>query len=612
VRGRVFALGFIAALIVSVPAAAAKSLPVRTSASNQLVANGSFETSLAGWGTWNSTISRVSGGVVGNYAALVKSSRGWAFSIDDSPDSVANTVAGSVYSATAWIKTPSDGLQVCLSEREWKANTVVGSTEVCVAGSSSWQVIGPVAYTALAGGHRLDVYAFAKNAHKRDSFLVDGIAITADVAVDSTPPPPPPLPPPPAADPLPQPASLVAESVTGTSLGLAWTAPADSRIVAYRVSADGSTLGTTTGLTYAVSGLQCGTAHTFAVSSLDLSGGASAPASVSATTAACPPSPVPVPVPPTPAGSCSRYASTSGSDSGAGTVSNPYRTVQKLMASLVAGETGCLQPGTYAENVKVTRGGLPGSRITLTSAAERATILGLVEVTDAANDITFTNLALDGKNSTSTPSPVVNGDRITFSSVDVTNEHTAICFNIGTPPQEGAWGLALDVVIDSSRIHDCGKIPATNLQHGIYVDGGRNVRITNNYIYNNADFGVHLYPDAQNTVVEHNVIDGNGEGLIFAGDLGVASSNNLVRYNVISNSLIRYDVEGWWKSGNPIGSGNRVDQNCLWNGKQGTVSSDPGFTVTNSITSDPLYVNRAAGDFRLQSSSPCAGYGPTG
>jgi parallel beta-helix repeat protein len=281
------------------------------------------------------------------------------------------------------------------------------------------------------------------------------------------------------------------------------------------------------------------------------------------------------------------------------------------MASLAAGETGCLQPGTYAENVKVTHGGVLGSRITLTSAGQRATILGLVEVTDAANDIMFTNLAFDGKNSTNTPSPVVNGDRITFSNVDVTNEHTAICFNIGTPTQEGAWGLAVDDVIDSSRIHDCGKIPATNLQHGIYVDGGRNVRITNNYIYNNADFGVHLYPDSQNTVIEHNVIDGNGEGVIFAGDLGVASSNNVVRYNVISNSLIRYDVEAWWSTGNPVGTGNRVDQNCLWNGKQGNVSSDPGFTVTNSTTADPLYVNRAAGDFRLQSGSPCAGMGPT-
>jgi parallel beta-helix repeat protein len=399
--------------------------------------------------------------------------------------------------------------------------------------------------------------------------------------------------------------------VTGTSLALTWTAPADSRIVAYAVTADGAALGTTAAPTYAVTGLQCGTSHTFAVRSLDSSGSTSLPASMTVTTAACPALPV-LPTPPPATGSCSRFASTAGSDAGAGTVSDPYRTVQKLMASLVAGQTGCLQPGTYTENLKVTRGGLPGARITLTSAGQQATILGTLEVTDAANDITFSNLAFDGKNSTSTPSPIVDGDRITFSHVDVTNEHSAICFNIGTPPQEGTWGIAWDTVIDSSRIHDCGKLPATNLQHGIYVDGGRNTQITNNYIYANADFGVHLYPDAQNTVVAHNVIDGNGEGVIFAGALGVASSNNVVRDNIISNSLIRYNVEGWWSSGNPVGTGNTVDQNCLWSGKQGNVSSDPGFTVTKSTVADPLYVNRAAGDFRLQSGSPCAGYGPTG
>jgi parallel beta-helix repeat protein len=206
----------------------------------------------------------------------------------------------------------------------------------------------------------------------------------------------------------------------------------------------------------------------------------------------------------------------------------------------------------------------------------------------------------------------VDGDRITFSNLDVTNEHTGICFLLGMPPQEGPWGLAYDIVIDHSRVHDCGKLPATNLNHGIYVDGGRNVQITNNYIYDNADFGIHLYPDAENTLIAHNVIDGNGEGIIFAGEYGVASSNNLVRDNIISNSQIRYNVEGWWKQGNPIGTGNLVDHNCLWNGKQGNISSDPGFTVTNPTTADPLFINRATKDFRLQPGSPCAGMGPVG
>ena len=35
-------------------------------------------------------------------------------------------------------------------------------------------------------------------------------------------------------------------------------------------------------------------------------------------------------------------------------------------------------------------------------------------------------------------------------------------------------------------------------------------------IYDNADWGIHLFPDAQGTDVAFNVLDGNGDGVIFA------------------------------------------------------------------------------------------------
>ena len=60
--------------------------------------------------------------------------------------------------------------------------------------------------------------------------------------------------------------------------------------------------------------------------------------------------------------------------------------------------------------------------------------------------------------------------------------------------------------------------PVTGHDHGIYVEGANGVRITNNLIYDNADYGIHLYPDAEGTYVARNVIDGNGGGVIFAGE----------------------------------------------------------------------------------------------
>ena len=73
---------------------------------------------------------------------------------------------------------------------------------------------------------------------------------------------------------------------------------------------------------------------------------------------------------------CTKVAAPTGSDSAAGTVDAPYRTAQKLVNSMTAGDTGCLRAGDYNEDVKVTHGGTAGNRVTLTSfPGERANFL---------------------------------------------------------------------------------------------------------------------------------------------------------------------------------------------------------------------------------------------
>lgn len=318
--------------------------------------------------------------------------------------------------------------------------------------------------------------------------------------------------------------------------------------------------------------------------------------------------PAPSPSPSPPPSPCTYFASPSGSDSNPGTETAPFRTVTYLLAQLEAGQTGCLKSGTYVENVSIRSGGKPGFPLTLRSApGERATIAGIFYVADSANDVVVSDLVLNGKNATATPSVQINGDRVVLRGNEITNENTAICVILGGGWT--SWGRARDVVVDGNRIHNCGRLPATNHDHGIYVEGADNARIVNNYVYDNADWGVHLYPAAMNTVVERNVIDGNGKGVIFAGDGSLSSNGNVVRYNIISNSTIRYNVEAWW--GGSVGRDNLVDHNCLWNGRMGNIdSSAGGFAVGQNTIADPLYVDRAAKDFRLRPGSPCAGAGP--
>jgi parallel beta-helix repeat protein len=295
---------------------------------------------------------------------------------------------------------------------------------------------------------------------------------------------------------------------------------------------------------------------------------------------------------------CDLVASPSGSDAGAGSVSSPFQSAQKLVDSLAAGQVGCLEAGTYRQDVTLHTSG-----ITLTSyPGQTATVVGRMWVSRTADQATVSGLSLDGANAQNLPSPSVNANNVTFSNDDVTDDHTAICFDIGSD----SYGTATGTVITRDRIHDCGVLPAQNHDHGIYLQAAYGTQISWNLIYRNADRGIQLYPDAQNTTIDHNIIDGNGENIDFSGDDGIASSNSDVYANVISDATIRNDVESWYPTGNPIGQNNQLHDNCLWGGAMGPVdSSGGGFTAAANTVADPGFANVSSGNYTMTSSSPC-------
>ena len=304
---------------------------------------------------------------------------------------------------------------------------------------------------------------------------------------------------------------------------------------------------------------------------------------------------------PASAAACDKVAAPQGSDSFPGTAAAPYATVEQLANSLAPGQTGCVRAGVYQNDVKVTRGGSAGAPTTITSyPGERATIVGRVHIADEANNVIVQALDLNGRNADKLPSPTVNGDNVVFRDNDVTTDNTTICFVLGSD----GYGRARGTVIERNRIHNCGELPPTNHHHGIYVEASDNARITENWIYDNADRGVQLYPDAQNTYVARNVIDGNGQGVIFSRE----SANNVVENNVISNSVVRYNIEDYQLTGN----GNVARRNCLWSTRDarnpGGLQSGLSVPVVDNVVIDPGFVNRSAKDFRLRPGSPCTNF----
>ena len=173
-------------------------------------------------------------------------------------------------------------------------------------------------------------------------------------------------------------------------------------------------------------------------------------------------------------------------------------------------------------------------------------------------------------------------------------------------------------MIKHSKVHDCGRMPSENQDHGIYLVAASRTRIHHNWIFRNADRGIQLYPDAQRTRVVHNVIYGNGEGIIFSGDRKIAANRSLVAENIIAASRIRSNVESYFEPGGPVGRRNVVRFNCVRGArsgyyagpsKSGIQEDEVGFRAAHNVFARPRFVDPAHGDFRLRENSPCADLG---
>jgi parallel beta-helix repeat protein len=305
-------------------------------------------------------------------------------------------------------------------------------------------------------------------------------------------------------------------------------------------------------------------------------------------------------------GACAPAAETHSSAGCTRTLVAGHGSLGRFVRHLHPGAVGCLR-GTFHHSLTIRRSG-----IRLRSASgSRATIDGVVYVAKTARDVVLARLVLRSHRS---PNVRINGTGITIIGSEITNGHTGICVSVGGGFER--WGIAHGAALLRNRIHDCGRLPATNHDHGVYVEGAVGTVIRGNLIYDNADRGIQFYPNAKDSIATNNVIDGNGEGVIFSSETGggefstsYASSGNVVARNIISNSTQRHNVEAWW--GGPVGTGNVVRDNCLWNGALGNIDlSVGGFLAISNVFAEPGFVDREAADFHLERGSPCAGMGP--
>jgi hypothetical protein len=335
--------------------------------------------------------------------------------------------------------------------------------------------------------------------------------------------------------------------------------------------------------------------------------------------------------------SCTLYASSAGNDSNPGSASAPLRTVKTLIGRLAAGQTGCLVAGqTFSENVILHNGeshGAEGAPVTITSTSPEnpALISGRFVTETGADWLTFTHLRFTF-NENAVPSPTVGSKHTTWTYDDVTAPHT-ICFNL----INSSWGLAEHTLIEHDRIHGCGsqekfvcnentrfcETPPNDgfFIHGVYVGGAKQTIIRNNYIYENADRAVQIRSGSDGVTIEHNIMDANGEGIIY-GDGAIHAT---ARWNIITNSHSPCgEISGCYDYG--ASEYNAVAPNLLANNdlyanqcanphpacypNKGNIETMTNVTVEHNLETDPQYTNPTQHNYTLQTTSPLLGYGP--
>ena len=316
-------------------------------------------------------------------------------------------------------------------------------------------------------------------------------------------------------------------------------------------------------------------------------------------------------VPAAAATTCTRYASPAGSDAASGTEADPFRSAQRLVSSLRAGETGCLRAGEYAQTgLRFGAAGTADQPIVLNGyPGEQARISGgYVYVPQGADHVTLSGLTIDGADHGAPTIQVMAADTVIEDNLITNRNRGESCVILGSL---AGYGRAERTILRRNRFADCGN-PSNGIHdHGIYVENTDAVRIVDNVFWNAAAWAVHLYPNAHGTLVAHNVIDGTGGGVIIAGERGggeyaegFSSSDTVVEYNVISRTTGQYGIESQWPA--PVGTGNVARFNCVFDGAKGNIdTSDGGFTAIGNVEADPLYLDADSHDYRLSPGSPC-------
>jgi hypothetical protein len=362
------------------------------------------------------------------------------------------------------------------------------------------------------------------------------------------------------------------------------------------------------------------------------------------------------------------YVDPAGNDSAAGSITSPWRTLQKAANTVRAGDLVIVRAGHYA-GLYLTTSGTATDPITF--RADPGAIV------DTQNPTTPDGINLEGASWVVIENFTVTGvPRAGIRAV--LNNHVTIRGNTGD--LNGRWGILTgfsdDLLIENNTM------TRSQAEHGIYVgNSGDRPVIRHNVVWGNNANGIHMNGDLSQggdgiisgAVVEGNVIHDNGvaggSGINCDGVQSSIIRNNLL-YNNHASGISLYQIDGgqparnnqvlnntivmasdarWAINIQNASTGNVVRNNILYNQQsfRGSIAisadSLPGFVSDTNVIMDrfsadggdtrvtlaawrsatgqdmhsiiatpaALFVNFAGNDYHLSSTSPARDAGGT-
>jgi len=237
------------------------------------------------------------------------------------------------------------------------------------------------------------------------------------------------------------------------------------------------------------------------------------------------------------------YVAPTGSDSNAGTLASPWRTIQKAANTLQAGDTVYIRGGTYQERVVINVSGTSGNYITFQNyASESVTVngnkslpstrgSGLIEI-NSKSYIKIIGLQVTNSFSYGIKN---NGQYITIQNCEVSYS------NDGGIISES---VANNITVDGCDVHHNNDIGLSAWHEAVTMSGVNTFEVKNSQVHDNKEEGIVAKYDATNGSIHHNKsFNNNGPNIYLDGPSNIKVYNNEVHATLGAKAGIGLSIE---------------------------------------------------------------------